>query len=117
MTDLGDIARLAFGGDGAACLWWAALASLLVGKRLRAGRIALAAFVACWAYPIVMLAAAYDRTVALEALGYAIADLPRDAVWLAARFVGMVAVVEILWRARLALHGRRAAHGAEPRAA
>lgn len=117
MSDLADIAVLAFWGDGAACLLVAALASLLVGKRLPAARVALAAFLACWAYPLVMLAAAYPRAVAMEAAGQAVLSLPGDALWLGARYAGMHLTVALLWRARLALHGQRPVRRLEPRAA
>ena len=117
MTDLGDIATLAFADEGVDCLVVAALASLLVGKRANAVWITLAAFLACWAYPLFALASQYDRGVAVEAATHALAALPTDAVWLAARFGGMLLVVTGLWRARLALHGRGAVAEIEARAA
>ena len=98
---------MALGGDGAWCLVAAAFASLLVTPKLRPSRVAVATFIACWAFPIAALAAPYGRDVALEAAGHAVLSLPADAVWLAARFGAIYAVVSLLWRARLALHGRR----------
>lgn len=117
MTDLDDIFALAFGGQGAWCLLVAALASLLVSRKVRAGLVAGAAFLACWAYPFLALAGAYDRGVAGEAIMQALAALPQDAVWLAVRFGGIYAVVAVLWRARLALHGRKPVAKVEPRTA
>lgn len=107
MTDLADIALMAFADDGIVCLVVAAFASLIVTPRLKPGRVALATFIVCWAFPILMLAGAYDRTVAATALGHAVMSLPGDIVWLTVRFGGIYAVIAVLWRARLALHGQR----------
>ena len=97
------------------CLLVAALASLLVSRRVKPAVVAGGAFALCWAWPIAALSAAYDGMVALEAAGHALAALPSDAVWLAARFAGMFGVIALLWRARLALHGKRPATVVESR--
>ena len=117
MSDLDDIFALAFGAQGAWCLLVAALASLLVSRKLKAGVVAGTTFLCCWLYPFAALASLYDRGVAGEALVQAVLALPQDAVWLAARLGGIYAVVVILWRARLALHGHKPVAKVERRAA
>ena len=117
MIDPADIIALAFGGQGAWCLLVAALASLLVSRKIKSGVVAGAVFIGCWAYPFVALAALYDPGVAGEAVIQALAALPHDAIWLTARFGGIYGVVTILWRARLALHGHKPVAKVERRAA
>ena len=117
MTDLGDIAALAYADEGAVCLIVAAMVSLFVGRRFKAGRAAAAAFAACWAYPFAALVGTYDSGVAMEAALEAARALPQDAIWLIARFAGMYVVIAVLWRARLALHGRKPVSKIEARAA
>ena len=117
VSDIQDIYALAFGGGWAWCYLVAALASLLVTPKLRPSRVAWATFAACWAYPFVALAGAYDRAVAVEAATQALLSMPGDLVWLAVRFGGIYLIVSVLWRARLALHGRRPVARVEPKAA
>lgn len=105
------------GSDLARLAWTSALGSLLVSGRVRPWQVALLVFGLDRALPFWGMAEQYEPGVILAAFFGALAALPGDLPALLLRYGGVLAVVHGLWRARLALHGRRPVTKAEPGAA
>lgn len=118
MTDPASLVAQAFAGSDLVRLaWMSALASLFVTSRLRPWQAALIVLAIDRALPFLAMAQAYEPRVVVAALFGALAEAPRDLPALLLRYAGTLGVVFALYRARLALHGRRPVTKAEAAAA
>ncbi len=115
MFDPGSLLAQAFlGSDLGRLLWTSAAGSLLVSSKVRAWQVAVLVFLLDRALPFWDMASEYETDVVMAAIFGMLAELPADLPALALRFLGVYGIVALLWRARLAIHGRRPVTKAEP---
>jgi len=108
MTDPSYLLSLAVSGsDIGRLVWIAGLASLLVTTRFKPWRIAVAAFLLDRLLPFWTMSRTYDEGTIRAAASHQLSTLPQDAVALGVRFLLLYFAIVLLWRLRLALHGRR----------